>query len=363
MATQPTSLPAHSLDLSSLGLAITEHAPLPMATVEGPSHIVRYVNPAFCNLIAQPAEQILGKPIVEILPDKDDCLTLLDEVYRTKKPQIPTEKQPSSRRPAFWSYTMWPVLAGDHPLGVMMQVTETARLYEDTVTMNQALVLGSVRQHELIEATENLNTQLQAEIGVRKQAEEALRHSEERYRTLFTSIDEAFCIIEVIFDEQQKPVDYLFLEVNPTFGKQTGLVDVIGKRMRQLVPTLEAHWFEIYGEVALTGQAVRFVNEAKPMGGRWFDAYACRVDVPASRKVAIIFTDITERKRAEEALERSHAQLTEHAEELTRFNRIAVGRELRMIELKKETNLLCLQLGERARYPLEFERDENRPGG
>ena len=126
-----------------------------------------------------------------------------------------------------------------------------------------------------------------------------VRESEERYRTLFNSIDEGFGVIEMIFDQHQQPVDYRFLEVNPTFERQTGIHQATGKRIRELVPDVEAHWFEIYGKVALTGEAVRFVNEAKPLGGRWFDVYACRVGAPENRKVAIIFSDITERKQFE----------------------------------------------------------------
>ena len=140
------------------------------------------------------------------------------------------------------------------------------------------------------------------DVKQRKEAEEALRESEERYRNLFDSIDEGFCVIEMIFDEHEQPIDYRFLEVNPTFERQTGLHDAIGKRMRELRPNLEAHWFEIYGQVALTGETTRFVQEAKSMEGRWFDVYALRVGEPESRKVAIVFNDITERKQSEEAL-------------------------------------------------------------
>jgi PAS domain S-box-containing protein len=150
---------------------------------------------------------------------------------------------------------------------------------------------------------------VQRDITERKLAESALRGSEDRYRTLFTSIDEGFCVIEVIFDKRKKPVDYRFLEVNPTFEKQTRLIGVVGKRIRELVPDIESHRIEIYGKVALTGESIRFVNEAKLMPGRWFNVYACRVGGAESRKVAIIFDDITERKRVEQQIAEQAALL------------------------------------------------------
>jgi PAS domain S-box-containing protein len=140
------------------------------------------------------------------------------------------------------------------------------------------------------------------DISERKRHEDALRESEERYRTLFDSIDEGFCVIEVIFDKDLKPVDYRFLEVNPAFEKQSGIQQATGKRMREIALTeVEAHWFETYGKVALTGEPVRFTNEFKALN-RWFDIYACPVGGPQSRKVAVVFNDITERKREEMSL-------------------------------------------------------------
>ena len=79
--------------------------------------------------------------------------------------------------------------------------------------------------------------------------------------------------------------------------------------------------------------------------------------------ILLAIEDITARRQAEEALRKSHAELRAHAEELDRFNRAAVGREMRMIDLKKEVNELCQRQGEAARYPLEFEQDGADGGG
>jgi two-component sensor histidine kinase len=121
------------------------------------------------------------------------------------------------------------------------------------------------------------------------------------YRALFDAIDHGFCIVEVLFDEQNNPLDYRFLEINATFEAQTGLKDAVGKTMRSLEPDHEAHWFNIYGEIALTGKPLRFEKPAEALG-RWYDVYAFRVGTPADRRVAILFNDITQRKRDEERL-------------------------------------------------------------
>jgi PAS domain S-box-containing protein len=134
---------------------------------------------------------------------------------------------------------------------------------------------------------------------------EELRKSEEKYRFLFDFVDEGFCIIEMIFDAEGKPVDYLFLETNRAFERQTGMHDATGKRMREFVPNHEEHWFEIYGAIAKTGEPRRFTHTAKPLIGGWYDVYAFPYGGPNSNKVAILFNDITERKRAEKALRES----------------------------------------------------------
>ncbi len=146
------------------------------------------------------------------------------------------------------------------------------------------------------------------DIGERTKMEQDLRLSEERYRTLFDTLLEGFCIIEVVFDGDKKPIDYRFLEINRVFEERTGLKNAQGRLMRELAPDHEAHWFETYGRVALTGQPVRFVNEAKALN-RWYDVSAYRIGGPESRRVAILFNDITQRKLAQDALAASEGRL------------------------------------------------------
>lgn len=147
------------------------------------------------------------------------------------------------------------------------------------------------------------------DVSERHRAEEALRRSEERYRTLFGSIDEGFCVLEMIFDDAMQPVDYRFLEINPAFEKHTGIHNASGRSIREMGIDLEPHWFETYGQVALTGEQIRFTQGAAALEGRWFDVHAFRLGGEESRKVAVLFSDITQRRRAEEALRSSEEHL------------------------------------------------------
>ena len=161
----------------------------------------------------------------------------------------------------------------------------------------------------------------------RKRAETELRESEQNYRMLFESIDEGFCTIEVLFDQNEKPVDYRFLQISPSFERQTGIKNAAGRRMREIAPRHEEHWFEIYGRIALTGEPMRFENEAKQLG-RWYDVYAFRVEDPRRRRVGILFNDITERKRAEGEARDSERRYREVQAELAHASRVATMGQL-----------------------------------
>jgi PAS domain S-box-containing protein len=179
----------------------------------------------------------------------------------------------------------------DYFLALLQDITARKEVEEALVNARNSL------EQRVAERTSQLLIANQ-ELGI--QVEERER-AEDKYRLLFDSIDEGFCIIEMIFDESDKPIDYRYLEVNPSFEKQTGIKNPRGKRMREIAPQHEEHWFEIYGKIALTGQPALFENVAADLQ-RWYDVYAFRVGEPHERKVAVLFNDITERKRKDERL-------------------------------------------------------------
>jgi PAS domain S-box-containing protein len=191
-----------------------------------------------------------------------------------------------------------PIIKPDRPVAVLVARHSTARSW----------TAGEV---SLIEETAE-RTWAAVE---QAHAEARLRESEARYRTLFDSIDEGFCVIEVILDAEGRCIDYRFLETNPAFERHTGLANASGRTARELIPGLEGHWFETYGRVASSGIGERFV-EHSPAMGRWFEVDAFRIGEPEARRVALLFTDITDRKRVEDRLRTSEERFRIAAEAL-----------------------------------------------
>jgi PAS domain S-box-containing protein len=145
------------------------------------------------------------------------------------------------------------------------------------------------------------------DITDRKRAEEALRASEERYRSLFDSMTEGFALHEIVTDENGQPCDYRYLEVNAAFERLTGdrRSDLIGQLKRRVTPGEDEFWIKTYGAVAQSGQSLRFEHRSS-LSHRYWQVYAYS---PAPGQFASLFSDITDRKRAEESLRQSEEGL------------------------------------------------------
>ncbi|GAA5508569.1 hybrid sensor histidine kinase/response regulator [Novipirellula caenicola] len=245
---------------------------------------IAYCNRRFSELLNFPHHRMIGTSLADfvVLEDSQSFTTLLDS-GRTSSAQTEAELVASdgTRIPVILTFN-----ALDPESGVAIGVLITD--------------LTSQHSHERLRETT-----------------EQLRINEERYRTLFQSIDEGFCVLEMIYDEQGRCCDYRFVEVNPAFEKQSGLSNALGRTIREMVPDIEDDWMQIYSEVARSGIPKRFVNVAEKLS-RWFNVYAFRLGDADSHRVASLFTDITKQRAAEIQLKhaRSRLESTLHAAEI-----------------------------------------------
>jgi len=151
----------------------------------------------------------------------------------------------------------------------------------------------------------------------RRRAEEALRDSEARYRTLFDTMDEGFCVIEFLDGPHGPLSDYVHVEANPAYARHAGIPDVVGRRVREMVGAEADDWVARYGRVLRTGEPIRFERELEATG-RLLELSAFRIEPPSRRQVAVLFQDITARRRAERALRGLAASLERQVADRTR---------------------------------------------
>jgi PAS domain S-box-containing protein len=139
----------------------------------------------------------------------------------------------------------------------------------------------------------------------RARAEGALRQSELKFRTLFESIDEGFCVLEKLSNGDRS--DYRYLQANPGFAMQTGAADALGRTVREVFPADADEWIALYDEILTSGESRKF-ERGRLAQGRVLDAYAFRVEDGTRSRVALICKEITERKRVDELLRQRSAQ-------------------------------------------------------
>ncbi|MBI1685684.1 PAS domain-containing protein [Caulobacter hibisci] len=156
--------------------------------------------------------------------------------------------------------------------------------------------LSPLQRRTLQVLARQVMNQLDLRLSLQKSAE-----SEQLYRTLFDSMDEGFCIIE-FFDGPHGPLsDYVHIDANAAYARHAGIPDVVGQKLREMVGDEADAWVARYGQVLRTGQPIRFEQELVATG-RYLSLSSFRIEPPERKQVAVLFQDITERRRAELAL-------------------------------------------------------------
>ena len=314
MSTDVPSKPAAKALEQGVYQAVMNHAPWPMVEVEGAAHLVRSVNPAFCRLLNKQDQDILGKPLAELVPQDKTILPLLERVSRSGEAQAHAEVARLAPHPIFWSYTCWPIQAGHaRRTGLMIQVTESGAFHEQAAAINEALLVSSVQQHQLTDEADRLNRRLTEEIGERERAQDLLRRN---YETFFNLIEHAPFGIYVVdarsrIQQVNAVARAVFAHVDPLIG-------------RDFAEALHVLWDEPFAnevmvhfrDTLLTGTPFASPDSTHQRRDikdkESYDWKLERINLPDGEYgVVCYFYDITTLKQAQEALQESDRRKSE----------------------------------------------------
>ncbi len=298
-----------------------EKAPGLYLVVTPENYEIVAVSDAYLEATMTEREEIIGKTLFEVFPpDPDDADSVGVSRLRESLARVEAERQadmipvtyypipqPESEGGGFedrwWSPVNSPVFSATNEIDYIIHRVEDV-----------TPVVQQLRKDDREDALRGLdvdNSHLTTDVILRGQelhrmkerAYERLRESEERYRTLFESIDEGFCVLERLDTDPGEPTDYRYVETNPAFEAHSGFDDAVGKTIREAIPGASEEWFEPYDTVLRTGEPVRFEHELEAQG-RILELYAFRVEDGSKEQVGVIFQDITDRKRTQNAIER-----------------------------------------------------------
>ncbi|MFT4115558.1 ATP-binding protein [Bradyrhizobium sp.] len=286
----PTALQANAATM--LATAI------PSFIVWGPKQILLY-NDAYVELLSGRHPGALGRPFREVWPEIwPDLEPLVNRAYQGEalsQQNLPLRMQRKGYPEDTWfTYFYTPIRVEDGSVGGFL-----GGCIENTEPMQAGKELAAA------------NTQLLQEITEQRTVHDAISQSEARYRALFEAVDDGFCIIE-FFDGPHGPLsDYIHVEANTGYERHTGIRNIVGRTVRDLVPDEADAWVELYREALRTGQPLHFEREFV-LAGRTIEISASRIEPASRRQVSVLFRDISARKKAETALRASEAVAREN---------------------------------------------------
>lgn len=263
----------HSLPAGAASLPLAERMSAQLAAIVSSSHdaiiskdlegIIQTWNEGATELFGYTAEEAIGQPTTMLMP-----------------PDRVNEEPGILKR----------IKAGE-----VIDQYQAVRQHKDGHLLHILLTISPIRNEkgEIIGASK-----MARDIGAELAAMRAMRISEQRYTDLFTTMDQGFCVIELVYDAQDKLIDWTYVEANPAFEKHSGMVNVVGKRATEFLPNLEPHWLELYDKVYQSGVGARCINAVSDVN-RWMEVYTYPTGHAAQRQLAVLFADVTERVRAE----------------------------------------------------------------
>ena len=279
--------PEHWPETLRVALGVCLSSPIPMQVCWGPRLTLLY-NDALIPLLGPDRHPgVLGRPALQVWPQI--WISLAPVIERVRASGVPHRSRdiaiyPDRNRPydaVYVTFSFSPLFGANGRVeGIFGSCTET--------TTKKVSALAPVAVDRAVREAEGKSGQALVE---------AARQSEQRYRDLFNSISEAYVLKEAISDEEGNIIDFRFLEVNPAFETQAGVSDVVGKTMREVTPDIDQAWLDRLAKVVRTGVSTRFQQRAAAFD-RWFEVVAWRIE-PENERVAMLFRDVTKRKRAE----------------------------------------------------------------